>query len=753
MEETFEDSSEDSWYLDLSTGQFAAAPDALAALWIIRLALGYPQAIGLMSRAGHADSLVQLIGAHVDWTPHALESICKRLPALKRNAPLDPIKLALNGCLAWGDVGRAFAAAFRGENAEFLHCLKLAEEALSKRSPEGALRIASRNVGLLADMLSLDQTEQALLLYGVAINQTESLCKLLRKFESVSTHEASRLLSIMLALPVEDVVRALRPAGMLAQTGMLRVHAKPCAMEDKVDCSPSLVDILTCEYADLDALMLRFLEPSPAAGLDAADFPHLAAELRDAQRYLQGALRERVAGVNILLYGPPGTGKTEFARLLARAAGGNCFEVAASDPAGEAADGKQRYASFLLAQQFLSASSDSVIVFDEIEDVFPDNGDGLTRRLIGAAPGKSAAATSKGWVTDLLETNKVPAIWISNAIEQIDPAYLRRYGYHVEFRTPPKAVRRRIAQRHLGALALPADVVESVAEFASVSPAQIATAARTVGLSHSPGNPESGDMLLRVLRHGMAAMGAEEGTPARDNPTGYGLQYLNIDADIPIERMIQALQRAPRSALCFYGVPGTGKTSLAEHIAETLNRPLIARRMSELQSKWVGETEKNIAGMFREATEEGAVLLLDEADSLLRSRTQARASWEVTQVNELLQRMEGFAGLFICATNLFEDIDPAALRRFCFKLRFDYLTSAQRLALFAQETGTAEVDDEAIRRRLAALDTLALGDFATVRRQERFLGERFTPQQFVARLEEECRVKRSALARPIGFTV
>ncbi len=753
MDDLFEDPSDDCLDLGLATGEFAAAPDALVALWVIRLILDYPKAIGLMRRAGHADDVVKLIGAHVEWTPRALQSIGERLSPEKRGTPADAIKLAQDGDLGWDDLGRALAAAFRVETDEFLRCLKHSEGTLAKRAPRGTLRIAGRNVALLANMLGLDQTEQALLLYGVALNQTEGLRTLLRKFDSVSTQEASRLLSVMLALPVNDVARALSPLSMLAKTGLVRVRANPCDMEDKVQSSPSLVDILCCAYEDRNALRRRFIRASPAAGLDAADFPHLAVELLDTQDYLQGALRERATGVNILLYGPPGTGKTEFARLLAGAAGANCFDVAASGRDGEAADDKQRYASYLMAQQFLAASSDNVIVFDEIEDVFPDNGEGLMRRFFGASSGKSAAATSKGWVTDLLETNKVPAIWISNAIEQIDPAYLRRFGYHIEFRTPPKAVRRRIAQRHLGALALPAEIVESVAEYASVSPAQIATAARTVGLCQGTDNADCGNMLLRVLRGGMAAMGAQESTTGRDNPTGYGLQYLNIDADISVERMLLALQRTPRSALCFYGVPGTGKTSLAERIAETLNRPLIARRMSELQSKWVGETEKNIAGMFREATEEGAVLLLDEADSLLRSRTQARASWEVTQVNELLQRMERFEGLFICATNQFEDIDPAALRRFSFKLRFDYLTTAQRLALFAQETGTAEVADEPLRRRLAALDTLALGDFATVRRQERFLGERFTPEQFVAHLEEECRVKRSAFARPIGFTV
>ena len=86
------------------------------------------------------------------------------------------------------------------------------------------------------------------------------------------------------------------------------------------------------------------------------------------------------------------------------------------------------------------------------------------------------------------------------------------------------------------------------------------------------------------------------------------------------------------------------------------------------------------------------VLLLDEVDSFLSERTQARHSWERTQANELLQQMERYPGIFIAATNLMSGIDTTALRRFDFKLNFRALTPAQRLRLFARE---ALGDDQA----------------------------------------------------------
>ena len=86
--------------------------------------------------------------------------------------------------------------------------------------------------------------------------------------------------------------------------------------------------------------------------------------------------------------------------------------------------------------------------------------------------------------------------------------------------------------------------------------------------------------------------------------------------------------------------------------------------------------------MFLDAAEENAVLLLDEADSFLRDRTGATRSWEVSEVNEMLTQMECFNGIFIASTNLMGSLDPAALRRFDMKVKFDYLKPAQAWQLF-----------------------------------------------------------------------
>jgi len=194
--------------------------------------------------------------------------------------------------------------------------------------------------------------------------------------------------------------------------------------------------------------------------------------------------------------------------------------------------------------------------------------------------------------------------------------------------------------------------------------------------------------------------------------------------------------------------------SLAEHIARALDRPLMVKQASDLMSKFVGETEQQMAAMFREAEAEKAVLLLDEADSFLQDRRGAQRTYEVTEVNEMLQGMERFSGIFVCTTNLLDRIDQAALRRFTFKIKFMPLTHAQREKMFVTEAlaGDANLVTDAIRARLLRMDQLCPGDFAAVKRQVEILATEFSAAEFLDQLEAEHRIKPEVReSRGMGF--
>jgi AAA+ superfamily predicted ATPase len=174
--------------------------------------------------------------------------------------------------------------------------------------------------------------------------------------------------------------------------------------------------------------------------------------------------------------------------------------------------------------------------------------------------------------------------------------------------------------------------------------------------------------------------------------------------------------------LLFYGPPGAGKTEMARHIGQRLAREIHFKRFSELQSKYVGEGERNIRHAFNRAQDQKTILVIDEVDSVLFSRSRARHSWEISFTNEFLTAMERFRGLLICTTNRIRDLDPAALRRFTHKVNFGYLCPNGNEIFFNKILAPLLRGSltPALRQRLAAIKCLTPGDFKTVRDQYAF---------------------------------
>lgn len=135
----------------------------------------------------------------------------------------------------------------------------------------------------------------------------------------------------------------------------------------------------------------------------------------------------------------------------------------------------------------------------------------------------------------------------------------------------------------------------------------------------------------------------------------------------------------------FYGPPGTGKTMVASLVAQRLERELYRVDLSRITSKWIGETEKNLAELFREAEKAQVILLFDEADSIFTKRVQVTTATDRSansQINYLLQRMESFDGMSILTTNAEQAIDEAFKRRIRYKVFFPKPDVEQREALW-----------------------------------------------------------------------
>jgi len=155
----------------------------------------------------------------------------------------------------------------------------------------------------------------------------------------------------------------------------------------------------------------------------------------------------------------------------------------------------------------------------------------------------------------------------------------------------------------------------------------------------------------------------------------------------------------------FAGASGTGKTMAAEVLSNELKLDLFHIDLSQVVSKFIGETEKNLGRIFDAAERSHAILLFDEADALFGKRSEVKDShdrYANIEVSYLLQRMEAYRGLAILTTNMKSALDPAFLRRLRFVVAFPFPDAAQRAEIwrrvFPRQTPTHELNVDLLAR-------------------------------------------------------
>jgi transitional endoplasmic reticulum ATPase len=601
----------------------------------------------------------------------------------------------------------------------------------------------TENARIFGKLLGLTAHEQGILAFVLALHVNDGYASFIPQHLRRDVAGAFRVIARALAIPIKQVRHALRTQGVLRSLPVLAVRG----MEDRglpFALADWLEGALLSPMASADELVTRFVSEAQPASVTLDDYPHLAEDVDLLLRYLEGALRTRRTGANVLLYGPPGTGKTELARALGARVGARCVETNLEDADQNVHHGHHRLAQYALSQRLLRKRSRTIVLFDECEDVFPD---GLQNLLAARVP------LTKAWTNRLLESNLVPAIWISNSLAAMDPAIRRRFDLVLEVEAPPRPVRRRMIERHVHALPLREGAIDALVDLDGLTPAHAQRGAAVVALCEPRDAAEAEQDLVRVLDHNLRAYRGTARTRARTScELGYDPSLIN--ADIDLDALATGLREARRGVLCLSGPPGTGKTELAHHLARVIGLDVALHRASDLLDKYVGETEKNIAGMFRSARRDRSLLVLDEADSFLRDRATAQRSWEVTHVNELLTQMEDFDGVLICCTNFADHLDRAALRRFALKIQLDYLRPEQSERLFRALLSTHGFHLEPPREALAAVRALRAvtpGDFAVVSRRRRLLGSPTDPNALAAEVEREVDAKRAYVPRALGF--
>lgn len=726
----------------------------LSACYAIRILLLEDDAPSWENAAEPAQRLLKNYWA---WTPESVEGLRKALKPAERSrmAALDDHEFLKQNIWcedleAEVDIEAAFKS-LRRQRALFRDLLTRTAERLEAqflRTDKQGLTASAA----ISNLLGLSTDERRLIEYLHCRQNHDALTEL-QEYLTPRYRQGVAIYAQILAIPVSRLQAILEDDSRLVQCGLICVERDFMSLNEMISASDMLEYCLELEQASPDALFGHFLQPLGAGEFGSQSFAYMQKDWQLVQHCLKGALQLGQPGVNLLLYGETGTGKTEFVRGLLTELGLEGYAVGCRNRDGDAPTGKERLAALRIAQHLLTGRDNAVLVLDEAEDIFPS-----PRRefsLFGLGDDEeSTAQASKRWMTHLLENNPLPVIWISNRIRQIDPAYLRRFQLHQQFNAPPPSARMRMVSSRFAGLPVSETLIDELAKTRDLMPADIDSAARLAELCQAAGETALDEIVRRQLLHANLAKGTPLSQFSRNRPASYNLDFLNLKQTYPMPKMIEALRHRQRGSLCLYGVPGTGKTALAEYMADQLGLPLQRHHASELLGKYVGETEKRIAAMFERAEHSDCLLFLDEADSFFRSRTNAEHRWEVTQVNEILQRMERHPGIFVCATNLFNDLDPAVLRRFTFKIEFLALRPEQRVALFVAEAlgGDSALLTSALAESIRQMDGLTPGDFHVVRTQCEIFSEQFSPEGWLSRLSEELQSKAQG-RRAIGFKV
>ncbi len=584
----------------------------------------------------------------------------------------------------------------------------------------------------LGRIFGLGEDELSILLFYFAICECDDLCTLYHEF---STQLKPAFISFCVGIGRDAIPALLSRKATLIRSGLLERDDDDSLL--RVGISAVFVDYLSGIGGGLTHE--RLCESVGEARYEVGDFSVGALELS-----ISRTLLTQDNPVNILLYGAPGTGKTEFAKSLARSCGLEAWLLGE----GEMGGAKERKTALVATMASLDAQKEILIV-DEADT------------LLGVETPYSAMSSSpvdKSWINGFLQAPTRKIIWIVNWTEILDESVKRRFAFSVRFERFSPKERARLwascaAERGIG---LEDGLVTKLAEGYDASAAGIAQALDILGALRSGkasapvAVPADDELVLRAaLESQDKLLKGEVAAPVTPVVACYDPTVLNCDT--PVTTLAAAIETWKAKGavpgrrglrMLFWGPPGTGKTELCKYLAKVSGLGLVVKRASDIMDKFVGGTEKNIADAFAEAVKSDAILLLDEADTFLRSRGSASHSWEVSAVNEFLTQIESHPGVIVACTNFLTSLDPASLRRFHFKVGFEPLEGKAIVTLVLRRWPELAGDGTLAMRAASLAGFLTAGDVAAAADRLEYTAAAIDAETVFDELGKECEIRK-----------
>ena len=511
----------------------------------------------------------------------------------------------------------------------------------------------------------------------------------------------------MTNIPHQNVKKQFKKTGRLFKTNIL-------TEED----DPSLTEFIK-EYLSGDSqesLMNSIFEKVDLS----ESFPLEANQHQERDLFNLKKMYNSKNSAAVLLKGLPGTGKTETAKSLAKELNFPLFNLRHTRKNDDHEIPPRKMAMYLIQEVF--KNTEVIFLIDECEDLIE------SREEKSFYSKRSKDENVKSYINEYLDENQCKIIFIANNTEGVDPSTMRRFNYILTFKEISPELREKLISnlfKKENANLLGAEEIRSLAINSKLNIGHFGIALKTA-LKQDLSLDEKKNLFLDIVNnHSKEFTGGE--VKLKKINQHYSVDGLNVDHDLGdfISRLAKnykkmiACDTDSSITACFLGPSGTGKTEAVKAIAQSLNLELVIKQGSDIVSKYVGETEKNIRRIFSEAEGDNKILFIDEIDAITGVRNNESRSWEIGQVNEFLVCLENFKGIFICATNSTERMDPATLRRFLYKIKFDYLDSEGNLKFYSRffnEITRDKISNDQLQE-LMKIKHLTPGDFNNVRRK------------------------------------
>ena len=635
-----------------------------------------------------------------------------------------------------------------------------------------------KNLEMISKELGLTEAQVNVLTLLVVHEHIGFFDSIFDGFHLKNQKQYNALTAKMLGVKTEEVSELFRSDSPLVQYGLIDISRDP----DVPSTSGYLDALLSEPDVTVDGLKKRLMGHSITTELDwEKDFKGLGEDGTRMVRLIESTIAKRqtdpkAEGHAFFLAGPPDTGKTSAVAALAqhlkkthpelelRVIGENPAELVRGnhDDEGDYYEERKvsetaaltphdRLAQIKMALALGGSNPNMIFLIEEPDRLMPRN----------KLTDETDESIDRVVIQRLIEKHGSTAlIFTTNNWWEIHPAARRRVKQCIEFDVPDAAARRGILDRlcETNNVALAEADRDRLASTYEIPAGKWASAVKNAAVTaQGPDDiaPEIEYWIKNQAKRDLGSVNAV--TTKRVKPLQpYDFQLLNpVNPSIPLDKLFDRVKKLPAGnqsfRMCLEGWPGTGKSEFVWHLADMMGKEVIHAKASEILDKYVGGTEQNIARFFEEAQEKGAILLIDEVDSILRDRREAKQSWEVSQVNQFLTSLEHYKGMVAVTTNNFEGIDAASKRRFDFTMGFDFLTQEQNTHAFKKFFGMDMPQD------FTAPANMTPADYARVYKQAAFMGELentdFITSQLTAASKEKPKEDMPRLAPPrrMGF--